>query len=34
VVSVNSSQGYQNAVVKPYYEANELNYFYMIRTVK
>ncbi len=34
VVSVSSSQGYQNAVVEPYFKANNPNYFYMIKKVK
>jgi len=34
VISVSSSQGYQNAVVDQYYKANEPNYFHMIRRVR
>jgi len=34
VISINTSQGYQNAIVKPYYNAKEPNYFYMIRSIK
>lgn len=34
VLSVTSAQGYQNAVVKPYYQGNELGYFHLIRSVK
>ena len=34
VISVTSSQGYQNAIVEPYYKANDPNYFHMIRSVK
>lgn len=34
VISVNSAQGYQNAVVDPYYKANDPNYFHMIRKAK
>ena len=34
VVSVSSSQGYQNAIVEPYFKANNPNYFYMIKKVK
>ena len=34
VISVTSSQGYQNAIVKPYYESNDPNYFHMIKRVK
>jgi len=32
VLSVTSAQGYQNAIVKPYFIATELNYFYMIKS--
>ena len=34
VLSVKTSQGYQNAVIEPYYKANDPDYFYMIRKVK
>ncbi|MCD6433731.1 MAG: rod shape-determining protein MreC [Sulfurimonas sp.] len=34
VLSVTSSQGYQNAVIEPYYKANDPNYFHMIRSLK
>jgi len=34
VVSVKKSQGYQNAIVKQYYQSNDPNYFYMIRRKK
>ncbi len=34
VISVTKSGGYQNAVVEPYYKANNPNYFYMITKVK
>jgi len=34
VLSVTSSQGYQNAIIEPYYKTNEPNYFYMIRRVR
>lgn len=34
VVSVSESQGYQNAVVHPYYNSNEPNYFYMIKEIR
>lgn len=34
VISVTSSQGYQNAIVQPYYESNDPNYFHMIRSVR
>ncbi|UCM99470.1 rod shape-determining protein MreC [Sulfurimonas sp. SWIR-19] len=34
VLSVTRSQGYQNAVVKQYYKANEPGYFHIIRKLK
>lgn len=34
VISVKKSQGYQNAVIEPYYKANDPNYFHMIRKVR
>jgi len=34
IISVSSSQGYQNAVVEPYYKSNNPDYFRMIRKVK
>lgn len=34
VLSITSSEGYQNAVIEPYYNANEPTYFYMIKVVK
>jgi rod shape-determining protein MreC len=34
VISVKKSQGYQNALIKPYYESNDPNYFHMIKKVK
>jgi len=34
VVSVTKSQGYQSAVVEPFYKANAPNYFHMIKKVK
>jgi rod shape-determining protein MreC len=34
VISIYSTGGYQNAIVKPYYEANDPNYFYLIKQVK
>lgn len=34
VLSVTKSQGYQSAVVEPYYKANNPNYFYMIKKTK
>ncbi|MEA1955633.1 MAG: rod shape-determining protein MreC [Campylobacterota bacterium] len=34
VVSVSSSQGYQNAIVEPYYKANNPNYFYIIKKIR
>jgi len=34
VISITKSQGYQNAVIKPYYQANKPNYFHMIKKIK
>ena len=34
VISVSSAQGYQTALIKPYYESNEPSFFYMIRSVR
>ena len=34
VLSVTKSQGYQNAVIKPYYQSNKPNYFHMIKKIK
>ncbi len=34
VLSVTKAQGYQNAMVKPYFETNDPNYFHMIRRLK
>lgn len=34
VLSVKKSQGYQNAIIEPYYESNDPNYFHMIKRVK
>jgi rod shape-determining protein MreC len=34
VVSISKSQGYQNALIEPYYESNDPNYFYMIKELK
>jgi rod shape-determining protein MreC len=34
VLSVTSSQGYQNAIIEPYYDSNNPNYFHMIKEVK
>ncbi len=34
VLSLTTSQGYQKAVVKPYYDMSTLNYFYMIKQVR
>lgn len=34
VLSVTSSQGYQNAVIEPYYKANNPNYFHIIKKIK
>lgn len=33
VISVSESEGYQNAVIEPYYHTNEPDYFYMIKDV-
>lgn len=34
VLSLSTSQGYQKAVVRPYYDLTTLNYFYMIEKTK
>jgi rod shape-determining protein MreC len=34
IKSITTSQGYKKAIVKPYYNSNELNYFYMIKKVR
>jgi len=34
VISVKKSQGYQNAVIEPYYQVAAPNYFHMIRSVR
>ena len=34
VISVSKSQGYQNAIIEPYYKANDPNYFHMIKKIK
>jgi rod shape-determining protein MreC len=34
VISVSKSQGYQNALIKPYYQANDPAYFHIIRSVQ
>lgn len=34
VLSITSSQGYQNAIIELYYKAEEPNYFHMIRSIK
>jgi len=34
VISITKSQGYQIAVIKPYYDSNEPNYFHMIKKIK
>ncbi len=34
VISVSSAQGYQNAVIEPYYKTKSPNYFHMIRRIK
>lgn len=34
VISVTKSQGYQNAIIEPYYNSNEPSYFHIIKKVK
>lgn len=34
VLSVTKSQGYQNAIIQPYYNSNEPNYFHIIKRLK
>ncbi len=34
VISVDKSQGYQNAIIEPYYKANDPNYFHIIKRLK
>ena len=34
VLSVKSAQGYQNAIVEPYYKAKDPTYFHMIRSIR
>jgi rod shape-determining protein MreC len=34
VISITSSQGYQHAIIEPYYKANNVNYFHMIKEVR
>jgi len=34
VISVTSAQGYQNAIIEPYYKVKEPSYFHMIRSVR
>ncbi len=34
VISLNKSQGYQNAIIEPYYEAHDLNYFHIIKNIR
>jgi rod shape-determining protein MreC len=34
VLSITSSQGYQNAIIEPYYDSSNPNYFHMIKEVK
>jgi len=34
VISVTSSQGYQNAIIEPYYDSNNPNYFHIIKRIK
>ena len=34
VISVTKSQGYQNAIIEPYYQSNNPNYFHVIRKIR
>lgn len=34
VISVTSAQGYQSAIIQPYFQTNKPNYFYIIRNAK
>jgi rod shape-determining protein MreC len=34
IISVSSAQGYQTALISPYYKSNEPSFFYMIRSVR
>lgn len=34
VLSVTKSQGYQNAIIEPYYKANDPSYFHIIKKIK
>ncbi|MDQ7068085.1 MAG: rod shape-determining protein MreC [Sulfurimonas sp.] len=34
VISVTTEQGYQNAIIEPYYKSNEPSYFHMIRSIR
>ena len=34
VLSVTKSQGYQNAIIEPYYDSNEPSYFHIIKEVR
>jgi len=34
VIAIKKSQGYQDAVVAPYFKSNEPNYFHIIRKIK
>ncbi len=34
VISISKTQGYQNAIVKPYYKADETHYFHMIKEIR
>ena len=34
VLSITKSQGYQNAVIEPYYDSNEPNYFHIIKEIR
>jgi rod shape-determining protein MreC len=34
ILSITKSQGYQNALIDPYYKPSEVNYFHIIRSIK
>ena len=34
IISVEQSQGYQNAIIKPYYNASNPDYFHLIKTIR
>jgi len=34
VLSVTTAQGYQNAIIEPYYKSNDPSYFHMIRSIR